>query len=438
MHLRVIYWTAGARMFLDKPVAGHGLGTFPSQYPRYRPPLASKMKYTRTVRPTHPHNEYVRVAVEQGGIGLLLFVGLLATAYTVGYVGLAHRSAQFRLVGYAMWAGALAFAVQAAFGKAPMSWTFSTSWWMMMGIMAGAYGWIPPRGGETGPAPAAEAEDGPCPAERPLKINEFGWVAVVAVTLAVGWYVWTWGVGAYNAMVRMREAEHARKYLSREQTKWGAFANMVEAKKRFRPRCLWPTNTLYYDYVEGWFEATNLRYADGLRHLKDVQDTSPEYLKVRILMALCQRNLGRLHEAAENTIVYLSLNPYDTLAYNELAIVKPPETLDIAIEMLKTHIENRLQWDPNRIVDDYPTAQELKAFVWLCARAGAWDVARSVLAAAHEFFRTHPIPSPEQVDVWAALAELRREYAQTSMATQLPLYFPEITVPGRGTPDTAQ
>ncbi len=71
---RIEYWKASWRMFLDHPVAGVGLGAFPTIYPRYGTSSA------RHERLEQAHNDYLQLLTDAGilggGIGVLA-IGLL-------------------------------------------------------------------------------------------------------------------------------------------------------------------------------------------------------------------------------------------------------------------------------------------------------------------------------------------------------------------------
>ncbi|MCK4376315.1 MAG: O-antigen ligase family protein, partial [Candidatus Brocadiae bacterium] len=137
-HLRVVDWLAAAELYMRRPVHGWGMGTFPATYARFHPALARKLPFTGDKQTTHPHNEFVRIAAEQGMIGLLLYAGILIYAFSVSYVALRDRPARERLVGYALWAGTLTFVVQGTFGKAPMNWSFAANYWILLGVLASA------------------------------------------------------------------------------------------------------------------------------------------------------------------------------------------------------------------------------------------------------------------------------------------------------------
>ncbi len=68
---RLLIWKTGWKMFLDKPLFGHGLNTFMSVFERYKPPEYSEIVYA--------HNCFLQIAAETGIIGLLVFLWFCAS-----------------------------------------------------------------------------------------------------------------------------------------------------------------------------------------------------------------------------------------------------------------------------------------------------------------------------------------------------------------------
>lgn len=88
--LRATQAVAAARAFLDAPVLGHGFGTFSEISPEY-----SKQDVL-----TSAHNAFLKLAAEQGAIGLGLFLGFLgAVAVALWRVGIGPWSAGLAVIG---------------------------------------------------------------------------------------------------------------------------------------------------------------------------------------------------------------------------------------------------------------------------------------------------------------------------------------------------
>lgn len=99
---RLLTWNSSSLMFRDKPLLGHGIGSFP----------ANNMLYQAQFLNEHPgekwgfiadnniiaFNEFIRLTCEQGLIGLLLFLGLFISAFTGSKQTKHERTAQACLV----------------------------------------------------------------------------------------------------------------------------------------------------------------------------------------------------------------------------------------------------------------------------------------------------------------------------------------------------
>ena len=73
--LRAAYWRAGFIALRDKPLIGHGMGSWPEVYRGLQPQVEGP------AISANPHSSYVQIAVEQGLIGLFLFLGLLVALW---------------------------------------------------------------------------------------------------------------------------------------------------------------------------------------------------------------------------------------------------------------------------------------------------------------------------------------------------------------------
>lgn len=69
VEFRAAVYAGSWQMFLERPLAGWGFHRMPMELPRYVDEYKDKMLY--------PHNTYLEVAVEEGVIGLALYVWLM-------------------------------------------------------------------------------------------------------------------------------------------------------------------------------------------------------------------------------------------------------------------------------------------------------------------------------------------------------------------------
>jgi len=319
--LRVAYWSGAARMYLQKPVAGWGAGSFPAVYPSLAPTWASGMRFTAGVRNTHPHNAYLRVAAELGTVGLLLYLGILAYAFMVSYSSLRNGPPRTQLVGFALWAGALAYATQNFFSKAPMHWASAAQFWILIGVLA--------SGLRVGRAAAEDAETRFMPSAAQWAL--FG---VVSCLVAWGWY--SWGVGSYASMVTLRELEADRANLSLSGNyKPKLVENYESLLQRARPRCLWPTRMFYYDYALGWYLTDQRQFDHAQRVLGGrIAPYCPHMLRLRLLLGRCAMRTGDLQSAYRQFREHIRRNPYDIEGYQWLANLNPEH----AAALLEAHV----------------------------------------------------------------------------------------------------
>lgn len=81
--VRPMIWKATLRMIAARPLLGHGLGAYVTEYPQYRlPEYFLRPKATNVT--DHAHNELLEITAEQGLIGLAATLWLWATALGCG------------------------------------------------------------------------------------------------------------------------------------------------------------------------------------------------------------------------------------------------------------------------------------------------------------------------------------------------------------------
>jgi len=73
MGQRYMFWRYTLQLIAEKPLLGHGTGSFAKEYER----IASN----ETMMAKNPHNEFLMVSVQLGAVGLLIYLGFLASQY---------------------------------------------------------------------------------------------------------------------------------------------------------------------------------------------------------------------------------------------------------------------------------------------------------------------------------------------------------------------
>lgn len=106
-------WKAGLNIFMDHPVVGVGAGAF------------SQAAAEQLGRPFAAHSAFVAVLVEQGAVGLMLFLTLFLVAFRP-WAGFERLDARYRLV----LLGTLLI------GIVPLSWDYAKVTWFVLAMLA--------------------------------------------------------------------------------------------------------------------------------------------------------------------------------------------------------------------------------------------------------------------------------------------------------------
>ena len=123
-------WQAALGMIRDRPILGHGVNTFMSNYLDYW--VGGERQ------PRYAHNCYLQVAAETGIVGLVTFVGLLGLIFARWLSALrrgARSDDRLALAGFA--AGLLAFVLQAGIDTNFYSLRQAALFWILAGLATG-------------------------------------------------------------------------------------------------------------------------------------------------------------------------------------------------------------------------------------------------------------------------------------------------------------
>jgi len=134
---RVQIYKGGLRMFAAGPVLGHGIGTFPTVFPRFRP-LEYRMIDPRP-NVMHAHCEYLMILDEMGVVGLGIFAWLILTVAWSGYEAIRERDpGPDRLALTGLFAGATGLLVHGVFCVVLRTAIPELHLWLTLGILAAA------------------------------------------------------------------------------------------------------------------------------------------------------------------------------------------------------------------------------------------------------------------------------------------------------------
>ncbi len=72
--MRLDWWITGLKLIKEKPVLGHGTGSYKKEHAR-------KIEGTQIKRTDNPHNEYLFITVQLGVVGLLLYLSIFVAQF---------------------------------------------------------------------------------------------------------------------------------------------------------------------------------------------------------------------------------------------------------------------------------------------------------------------------------------------------------------------
>jgi O-antigen ligase len=353
---RAVWWLAAADMMESEVVHGLGPAGYAAAYYTYAPPIARRSQVTRGLMATHPHNELLRIGAELGIVGLVFYALVIVVPFIVSYRALVGSERSTGFVGFALWAGALAFLVQSLFSKAIAFWDFALPYWMLMGLLASAGLWSSPH--------ASSRRIRIIPRHLKKRTRWFVFVPVVGVVLW-GWL--SWAYLPYRSMVALTSfSDGARVMAMRFENQ-----SIVQSGERYveklndllevaKKGCLWPTEILRQRFVFGDLLVKCGFYREGIRHLEWVNDSAPGMLDVRKILGRSYMALGENARARSYLIRYLESSPEDTGAYVELAELDEVT----AARMLQTQVTTR---------DQFSFPPRVALLGCMLARLGYWD-----------------------------------------------------------------
>ncbi len=73
---RAYLWKIAKEMISDHPLAGHGINSYAAIRSNYFPPIDQMPPSFRYLHDAHPHNSYLKIWIETGLIGLLLYLSI--------------------------------------------------------------------------------------------------------------------------------------------------------------------------------------------------------------------------------------------------------------------------------------------------------------------------------------------------------------------------
>lgn len=124
---RRLMWQGGWDMFLDKPILGHGLGTFMRNFMDYRPQGYEEIVYA--------HNCYLQIAAELGVIGLATFLWMIILLFDTSIRSLRKIEDKFyRAILLGLLGGLLAYLAHSAVDTNLYSLPLAVLFWFILGL----------------------------------------------------------------------------------------------------------------------------------------------------------------------------------------------------------------------------------------------------------------------------------------------------------------
>ena len=118
---RLYVWQGAIKMIQDRPIFGHGVGSFMDIYGRYQGMGTG----------AYAHNCFLQMAAEIGIVGLVCFIWILVRFFRLGFRTLKERKDSLLL---GLLAGIFAFLVHSFFDTNLYSLQLAVLFWFMLGL----------------------------------------------------------------------------------------------------------------------------------------------------------------------------------------------------------------------------------------------------------------------------------------------------------------
>ena len=138
-------WRTAGTLWSQEPVVGVGLGQFPVAYSEARIPGKEFLPNTALQPPPHAHNLFLQSLAEQGIIGTLALLAVLAAAFRTALQLRRLEDPTLSLLGSAGVASLTVFLVHNQFDVTPLEGT-GIYFWALLGLLSAAHGIAQRRG----------------------------------------------------------------------------------------------------------------------------------------------------------------------------------------------------------------------------------------------------------------------------------------------------
>ncbi|MFP4686484.1 MAG: O-antigen ligase family protein [bacterium] len=279
--VRWIMWAGSTRAALDKPLTGHGHGTFQLVFPNYRPPFYHRFRVSHNTR--HSHNEYMEVLMETGLIGLTFFIGVMVVFGTVVYRFLhRNRSTFYRWLMIGM-VSAVVGALAQNMASVNLRWMSSTFiFWLVIALASAAI------------RIASGIERNSKKRGKKSRLAgykfmpEFSWKIAGHLVLLLIFCATTYGF--YRLMMadfKLKQMDTMIRMAERNELSWNRAARVGEEALKYNPYSLSTRYKLGYIYL------SQGRHEDADRMYDILTDHAPNYAQIHNNIALINHNLNK-------------------------------------------------------------------------------------------------------------------------------------------------
>ncbi|MGM0381479.1 MAG: O-antigen ligase family protein [bacterium] len=278
--VRWIMWTGSTRAALDSPVAGHGNGVFQLVFPNYRPTFYHRFRVSHNTR--HSHNEYMEILMEDGVVGLALFLTIMVSLGIFAYrFLLRNRDRFYAWLTIGLLSGVSAGLVQ-NLASVNLRWMSSTfTFWFILSLVCATIRVASGKGrnlekkGKTGVI-----------SRYSRYLPELSWktpfhLIIISILAFCGYEFYKrlrgdFNLKRMNMLIQMAEAD---------RVDWNEAEAAGEKALGYSP------HNMSTRYKLGYIYLSQGRYEEAGRQYEKLTDLAPNYAQIHNNIALIERNL---------------------------------------------------------------------------------------------------------------------------------------------------
>lgn len=283
--VRWIMWTGSSRAAIDRPITGHGHGSFQLTFPYYRPTMYHRFRVSHNTR--HSHNEFLEILMETGTVGLSLFLLIFVVLGIVVFRFLKHnRSWFYQWLVIGLTAG-VAGSLAQNFASVNLRWMSSTFlFWLVVSLIPATV-----RVASKAPSQFDELDrktSGQSIRGSKQLLPPLSWKT--GVHLGIGLVLIGSFYGFYKMIMgdfKLKSANALIRFADRRRASWTEAEEEALEAVRYNPFNLSARYKLGYVYLK------QPNYRKALRAYNQLTDLAPNYAQIHNNIALIHRNFDR-------------------------------------------------------------------------------------------------------------------------------------------------